>query len=161
MRGNIKKLQDRLLAAPAESETLQSLVKSEMASSKKHTASGGLLWLTRGLKFTGLAMRNNLDNNKTYDMTAASGAAQGNQEELSSSFTSAYNDTLSKHHSFVVRPVFSLAMKACPYRNDFLGKLGNDREKVMTQLEEWVSALEKVVAIVEPWIEGLQKSIKG
>jgi len=46
MDGNIKKIRDRQLAAPLQSETLQDLVKNELAT-KKHTASEGLLWLTR------------------------------------------------------------------------------------------------------------------
>ena len=39
-------MRDRQLAAPGESETLQSLVINELKT-KKHTASEGLLWLVR------------------------------------------------------------------------------------------------------------------
>lgn len=46
MSGNIKKVRDRQLAAPAESGTLQDLVRNELKT-KKHTATEGLLWLTR------------------------------------------------------------------------------------------------------------------
>lgn len=42
----LQKLRDRQLAAPAESETIQDLVKNEIAS-KKHTATEGLVWLIR------------------------------------------------------------------------------------------------------------------
>lgn len=42
----LQKIRDRLLAAPAESLDLQSLVRAEIAS-KKHVAAEGLLWLTR------------------------------------------------------------------------------------------------------------------
>jgi len=41
-----KKIRDRQLAAPAESESLQSLVVNELKT-KKHTATEGLLWLVR------------------------------------------------------------------------------------------------------------------
>lgn len=41
-----KKVRDRQLAAPANSETLQSLVINELKT-KKHTAAEGLLWLVR------------------------------------------------------------------------------------------------------------------
>lgn len=41
-----KKVRDRQLAAPADSETLQSLVVNELKT-KKHTAAEGLLWLVR------------------------------------------------------------------------------------------------------------------
>jgi hypothetical protein len=41
-----QKIRDRQLAAPAESETLQDLVRNELKA-KKHTATEGLLWLWR------------------------------------------------------------------------------------------------------------------
>lgn len=44
--GTTQKIRDRQLAAPGESENLQSLVVNELKS-KKHTATEGLLWLNR------------------------------------------------------------------------------------------------------------------
>lgn len=41
-----KKIRERQLAAPAESENLQALVINELKT-KKHTATEGLLWLVR------------------------------------------------------------------------------------------------------------------
>lgn len=46
MAGNIKKVRERQLAAPLESENLQDLCRNELKT-KKHTATEGLLWLTR------------------------------------------------------------------------------------------------------------------
>lgn len=46
MGGNIKKIRDRQLESPVDSETLQDLVRNELKT-KKHTATEGLLWLTR------------------------------------------------------------------------------------------------------------------
>lgn len=46
MGGNIKKVRDRQLAAPAQSASLQELVRNELKE-KKHTATEGLLWLVR------------------------------------------------------------------------------------------------------------------
>jgi hypothetical protein len=42
----VQKIRERQLAAPALSETLQDLVRNELKE-KKHTATEGLLWLTR------------------------------------------------------------------------------------------------------------------
>jgi hypothetical protein len=42
----VQKIRDRQLAAPAQSETLQELCLNELKE-KKHTATEGLLWLTR------------------------------------------------------------------------------------------------------------------
>ncbi|KAI9805085.1 MAG: hypothetical protein M1825_000919 [Sarcosagium campestre] len=131
--GNIKKIRDRQLASPGDSGTLQSLVRSELAT-KKHVATEGLLWLTRALDFTAQAIRHNVTNTK---------------DELSTSFRAAYATTLKPHHSFVVKPLFSAAMSATPYRKDFFEKLGRDQQKVHEQLEAWLAALERILVILK------------
>ncbi|RAK85031.1 HET-C protein [Aspergillus costaricaensis CBS 115574] len=133
LTNNIKKVRERQLAAPAESETLQALVINELKT-KKHVASEGLLWLVRGLDFTAQALRHNLNNGST---------------ELSDSFREAYGNTLKPHHSFVIKPIFSAAMSATPYRKDFYAKLGEDQAKVNESLNAEVVALEKNVAILK------------
>ncbi|KAI5801629.1 glycolipid transfer protein domain-containing protein [Peziza echinospora] len=137
MTGNIKKIRDRQLEAPLKSQTLQDLVANEKAEKKK-TATDGLLWLNRGLGFTALALRTNISSPT---------------EELSTSFTTAYDNTLKKHHGFMVRPIFGLAMKACPYRATFYEKLGSDPAKVKLQLEEWLAALENINAVLTKELE--------
>ncbi|KAF2261315.1 glycolipid transfer protein-like protein HET-C2 [Lojkania enalia] len=133
MLGNIKKIRDRQLAAPTLSETLQDLVINELKE-KIHTATEGLLWLVRGLDFTAQALRQNLSN-----------ASQ----ELSDSFRAAYGNTLKPHHSFVIKPIFSAAMSATPYRKDFYKKLGGDAKVVEERLGEWLKALEERVEILK------------
>lgn len=132
LSGNITKIRTRLLSNPGESATLQDLVVSERAAGKK-TASEGLLWLTRGLQFTAQALRETVDN---PDL------------EMTKTFANAYNKTLIKYHGMLVRPIFKLAMKACPYRKDFFAKLGADQAKVDQQLKKWLESLEKIVAIL-------------
>ncbi|KAK6525631.1 hypothetical protein TWF281_010685 [Arthrobotrys megalospora] len=135
MNGNIKKINDRLVAAPGQSATLQSLVHEESKEKgKKASATEGLLWLLRGLEFTSKALRHNADNPN---------------EELATSFQESYNGTLKQHHNFVVKGVFSLALKATPYRKDFYEKLGSDKAKVDTQAAEWLKALENITAILQ------------
>ena len=146
MNGNIKKLRDRAKAHPDNSSTLQSLCKAELAS-KSHTATEGLLWLVRGLDFTAQALR--------YDLTQNAGiAAQETKPkaELAESFRSAYKGTLAPHHGFMVKPIFSAAMSATPYRKDFYNKLVGSQvppEQGMAAVEKWVSALEERVAILK------------
>ncbi|KAI8589361.1 glycolipid transfer protein domain-containing protein [Geranomyces variabilis] len=127
--GNIAKIRTRYTENPAKNATLQELVITERAEGKK-TATEGLLWLKRGLEFTSKGLRRNLDDKN---------------EELNVSFNKAYEATLSKHHSFMVRPVFALAMKACPYRKDFYARLGSDETKVYADMEKWLSSLERIV----------------
>jgi hypothetical protein len=137
MLGNVKKLRDRQLAAPAESENVQDLCRNELKT-KKHTATEGLLWLVRGLEFTCLALSANVAKPT---------------EELADSFRNAYGSTLKPHHSFLIKPVFSAAMSACPYRADFYTKLGSDQEKVAADLRVYLAALEKIVGILKGFLE--------
>ncbi|TPX72355.1 hypothetical protein SpCBS45565_g00439 [Spizellomyces sp. 'palustris'] len=139
LQGNITKIRARYSENPEKNKTLQELVITERAEGKK-TATEGLLWLKRGLEFTAKGLRRNLDDKK---------------EELNTSFSKAYEATLSKFHSFMVRPVFTLAMKACPYRKDFYAKLGSDEAKLYAEMEKWLAALEKIVAILNAfYIQG-------
>ncbi|KAI9839102.1 MAG: hypothetical protein M1837_002241 [Sclerophora amabilis] len=135
--GNIKKVRDRQLAAPAESENLQALVINEIKT-KKHVAAEGLLWLVRGLDFTAQALRHNIGSST---------------DELSVSFRTAYGSTLKPHHSFMIKPIFSAAMSATPYRVDFYAKLGADQGKVESELRQWLGALETQVSILKGFQE--------
>lgn len=137
LSGNIKKLRERQLAAPAESGTIQDLVKNEIAS-KKHTAAEGLVWLIRGLEFTCIALSSNVAKES---------------EELADSFRGAYGTTLKPHHNFLVKPIFSAAMSACPYRKDFYAKLGQDPAKVTSELGIYLKGLDKVVGILKGFVD--------
>ncbi|RDA87405.1 hypothetical protein CP532_7025 [Ophiocordyceps camponoti-leonardi (nom. inval.)] len=137
MMGNIKKVRDRQLAAPAESENVQDLCRNELKE-KKHTATEGLLWLVRGLEFTCIALSKNLAQTS---------------EELADSFRGAYGQTLKPHHSFIVKPIFSAAMSACPYRKDFYAKLGSDQDKVKEDLRVYLMSLEKIVGILKGFLD--------
>lgn len=132
MTGNISKIRAKLLENPVANGTLQDLVLGE-STGKTKNATQGLLWLSRGLEFTSQAMR------ETVNTPSA---------ELTKTFTDAYSKTLSQYHGMLIRPVFKLAMKSCPYRKDFFAKLGADQEKVTQQLEVWLKALENIVKII-------------
>lgn len=73
-------------------------------------------------------------------------------DELSTSFRNAYGNTLKPHHSFVIKPVFSAAMSAVPYRKDFYAKLGDDQEQVQREMKAWLDALERLVAILKEFL---------
>ncbi|KAE8359281.1 glycolipid transfer protein domain-containing protein [Aspergillus caelatus] len=143
--GNVKKLKDRQLAAPAESETIQSLSVNELKT-KKHTASEGLLWLVRGLDFTTQSLRRHVDNTS---------------EKLADSFRGAYKETLSKHHGWATKPVFNLAMGAAPDNKTFYKSLASStadisaetEAKIQEQLTREVKALENIVSILQKFQE--------
>lgn len=145
MMGNVTKVRTQQHAAHAGSATLQQLVKTELAS-KSHKATEGLVWLVRGLDFTAQALRTDLTNNPSASAT---------NKELADAFRSSYKNTLAPHHSFLIKPIFSAAMSATPYRKDFLARLGGegtDPEVTRQAVEKWVAALEKRIAILKTFL---------
>ncbi|RDX54960.1 het-c2 protein [Polyporus arcularius HHB13444] len=145
LKGNIAKVRARYDADPAQSSTLELLVVNEKGE-KKRTATEGLLWLIRGLSFTCKALL----------------AAQANPtEELSTAFTKSYEATLKKFHNFVVKGIFSVAMRACPYRADLYSKLAADpaggppvpADKLNEELNKWLAALDLIVKRMEKFYE--------
>ncbi|KAJ6014740.1 hypothetical protein N7540_009331 [Penicillium herquei] len=146
---NITKVKTRMLAAPAESQSLQDLVLNELKSGS-HTATEGLLWLGRSLDFTVQSLRHNLDNPSA---------------EMSASFVAGYNATLSNFHPWLFRKATLAAMGFCPARVTFYRQLADETynesqgtgpaldEKVKTEvipdLEKEVAAMERVVKILK------------
>ena len=112
---NGQKIRTRYNAAPEQSKTLESLIEfeaKEAGGDKKKRkarcsapptliaqAAEALLWLTRGLSFTAQALRRHVDNPT---------------EELNVSFTKGYENTLSKYHGFMVRPIFTVSEPFLP-----------------------------------------------
>lgn len=137
MMGNITKLRNRQLAFPDQSQSIQDLVRNEIKAGE-NTASVALTWLIRALDFTCIALNKNI---------------QLPSEELSVSFTDAYAVTLKPHHNWLVKPIFSAAMSAVPYRKAFYAKLGSDPEKVYQELSVYLAALDKIVAIIKGFLD--------
>jgi hypothetical protein len=52
-----------------------------------------------------------------------------------------------------VKPIFSAAMGACPYRKDFYSKLGDNHEKVQEELRVYLQGLEKIVGILKGFLD--------
>lgn len=89
-----QKVRAYLAANPDSASTLEKLLahdKTSHPNPKDRHTTGGLMWLLRGLKFTSMGLRINLDNPT---------------EELSTSFTKGYEGSLKKWHGFAVRPIF-------------------------------------------------------
>ncbi|OMJ11634.1 Pleckstrin homology domain-containing family A member 8 [Smittium culicis] len=131
--GNITKVTKKYESDKVRYDTLQKIVLSE-AQTKDRTATQGLLWLKRGLDFAATAIIKNLE-------------AAG--EELSVSFSKAYDETLKQFHSFLIRPVFSLAMRACPKSTDFYNKIGGDSQTTKDELLVWAKALKNLISILD------------
>lgn len=52
----------------------------------------------------------------------------------------------------MIKPIFSAAMSATPYRKDFYAKLGSDQQKVEKELEAWLQGLEKCVGVLNGFL---------
>ncbi|KAL4064780.1 glycolipid transfer protein domain-containing protein [Scleroderma yunnanense] len=137
LEGNITKVRTRYNTHSAQSATLELLLINER-SEKKRPATEGLMWLLRGLAFTYKALH----------------VAQADAKvELSNAFTLGYEATLKQYHNFVVKGIFALAMKACPYRKAFYEKLAADPsgrsavspEKLDVELNQWLAGLERIL----------------
>ncbi|KAJ2698932.1 hypothetical protein H4R19_005563 [Coemansia spiralis] len=126
---NIGKVRAKYETDPKAFDTLEKIVRAE-ANSSNRKATQGLLWLKRGLELTALGLKRNLDNS---------------EEELSASFTEAYNKTLKQFHGFIVKNMFSVAMLACPDRKTFYLKIGGGKDNAKEQLDEWVQALQELL----------------
>jgi hypothetical protein len=146
MLGNITKVRARYLQYPLQSKTLQDLVQSEHAE-KQHKATEGLLWLVRGLDFTAQALRQDLIRN-----SGMMASEEKPNQELADSFKASYKQTLAPYHSFLIKPVFNMAMSATPYRKDMYAKIdgeGVDPGTAQKQMDEWVAALEERIRILK------------
>ena len=48
-----------------------------------------------------------------------------------------------------MKPIFSAAMSATPYRKDFYAKLGEDEKLNQNALDKWLTALEQQVSVLK------------
>lgn len=143
LRNNIAGLRARYEAVQDASSTLEKLVLQDVAEAapgERPYATACLTRLVRGLLFTCKALQNMQE-----DRVA----------ELHVCFRRSYDDVLKHHHSFVVRSVITLAIRAVPHREDFYNRLteGTDHAKFDTELTKWLEGLEGIVARVKTFLE--------
>ncbi|KAI9259138.1 glycolipid transfer protein domain-containing protein [Helicostylum pulchrum] len=129
MRNNVKKIRTWFVDDTEANDTLENLMANE-SHLKKRRATEAVVWLKRGLDFTAQSLWHSLDHPN---------------DELSVSFIKAYNATLRPFHSFIVRPIFNLAMNACPWRQDFYANIGIEDEKSTQLMREWLEGLFKII----------------
>ena len=53
----------------------------------------------------------------------------------------------------MVKPIFSAAMSATPYRKDFNTKMGESETKINSDMGAWLEALERQVGILKTFQE--------
>ncbi|CEP11008.1 hypothetical protein [Parasitella parasitica] len=130
MSNNVSKIRARFLENPIEYNTLENLMAKE-AHLKRRLATEAVLWLKRGLDFTAQSLEHSIKNP---------------DEELTVSFSLAYDKTLKPYHNFLVRPIFNLAMNACPWRKDFYESIGVQTDESIQLMRSWLEALLRLIA---------------
>ncbi|GAA5979151.1 hypothetical protein JCM11641_008442 [Rhodosporidiobolus odoratus] len=126
-----------LSAYPASSETLEQLLLSERKE-RRRPASDSLIWLIRLLNYGATSLRRSLDNP---------------EEELSESLTRVWDEGISKHVNWLVRPLFKVIVRASPSRSAVFSRLaqGASLEQAEKGMGEWLEDVEKIVRGLEAW----------
>lgn len=143
--GNISKIRIKYQTDEAKFSTLQSIVmfeKQNNTTNVSNSATDAIMWLKRGLTFVKEFLKN-------------VGAGEKN---LTKALQDAYMASLAKHHGWVVRGVFHLALKAAPYYSDFVDALtgttgsADDAElidQLLISIKSYTSSLENILIILD------------
>jgi len=140
--GNIAKIRTKYDTDTHKFTSLQAIIlheKSTNTTSVANSATDAIMWLKRGLTFVKEFLKN---------------VAQGEQD-LTKALQDAYTSSLARHHGWVVRGVFHLAVKAAPYYNDFIEALtdGDDNSEdtsvLMSSMTNYTNALEHILDILD------------
>ncbi|KAJ7027094.1 glycolipid transfer protein domain-containing protein [Mycena alexandri] len=138
IKSNIAGVRERYVATREESTTLEDLVRHEKSLGIKH-GTQCLVRLIRGLAFTCLALQTTQS-----EPTCA----------LHVCFRRAYDVVLRHHHTFVVRSVVTLAIRAVPRRDHFYAQIsqGGDTEKFEQELKRWLTGLGAIIQRMKPFL---------
>merc|ERR1719383_152319 len=144
--GNISKIRTKYETDREKFPNLQAIIlheKSTNTTSVQNSATDAIMWLKRGLTFVKEFLKN---------------VTQG-EEDLTRALQNAYTSSLARHHGWVVRGVFHLAVKAAPYYNDFIDALtdGSNEPGVKGQLMEamtnYTNSLERILDILDEFYQ--------
>lgn len=146
--GRVREWQDKA-PSPEISDTVQSLIKAELASGSHHAAEG-LIWLVRTLDFIVHAFGADLTENKGVVTSEPKPP-----REVADLFRASYQLTLSQYHNVLIRQIFKAAMSATPRRRELYRRMtgeGVDPEVTRERLERYVAGLEKIVEILKTFL---------
>eukprot|EP00794_Sanderia_malayensis_P017395 gene17395-19137_t len=142
IHGNITKIQTKYSTDEKAFVFLQNIIFQELKSNTctaKNSTTDALLWLKRALEFIHIFLAE---------------ICRGEQD-LAVAATNAYGRSLRKYHGWVVRGVFSLAVKAVPYRKDFIKCLSIKNSdiiateaEIVEEMKNCIGALGRILNII-------------
>jgi len=149
MGGNVAHIRRNMAAFPP-GVTLQAMVQKDIAdgvTGKDGTTAMSLLWLKRALQFLERLLAHLL---------------QGPNVEVADAGRGAYDETLTHHHNFAIRQVFKVAMRAAPYRADFMMKAAGGEAEAAQHFALVLPDLAKVTKAIDGYLigVGLEKPTK-
>ncbi|CAF0867224.1 unnamed protein product [Brachionus calyciflorus] len=146
--GNINKIKQKYLVDPVKYKTLQAIIQHEIndkTTHAKNSATDALMWLRRAVWF----LREFLSNfSKSMDSV------------MSECVHISYQKTLKQYHNFVVKSIFSLAMRALPSKDEFYKRLVADHSvylnnksqfehQVMEEMKVTVKGIDRVIDLIK------------
>ncbi|XP_031571599.1 glycolipid transfer protein-like [Actinia tenebrosa] len=141
INGNIKKLRAIYEKSPQKFRVLQSIVDNEIqakTTTAKNSGTDALLWLKRAMQFVLAFLKQVLTG----------------EQDLVKCANTAYEKTLKQYHNFIVKGIFSLAVKSVPYRKDFIKLLsrGNaDELSLLEEMQNFVDELDSNIHVIQEY----------
>ena len=147
--------------------TLQEICDKEVASTDmKKLLKGGsavvaLLWLQRAMKFitvrspasiTYVAACNELTWSCRHQVLLEQ-LDKNRSEKMSACVMAGYEASLKKYHGFAVKQVFNVAVKAAPYRENFMAQLAPTEDEAFAQIKEILASANAVLAVNDAYLK--------
>ncbi|KAK0443498.1 glycolipid transfer protein domain-containing protein [Armillaria borealis] len=132
IRSNIKDVRSQYESIDPAPLTVERMLPGACAPS--------LTRLVRGLAFTCLALQNMQENPS---------------RELHVCFKSSYDTVLKHHHSFIIRSVVYVALRAVPHRQDFYSRIaqGAPHDKLDEEMRRWLAGLDGIVQRLKEFLK--------
>lgn len=115
--------------------TLQAIVQHEIddqLTEVRNSATDALMWLRRTLWFMSEYL-------SEYHAVYVRNSGRIDYHAPSECLNKAYNSTMRQYHSWAVRGIFSLALKAIPSNDDFMLSLVDKKEDYLAAKDEFTT----------------------
>lgn len=145
--GNINKLKQKYSADQKRYHTLQSIVQSEIdekTTTVKNSATDALLWLKRALWFL---------KEFLYEFS------KSEKPDLTECVYLSYQKSLRQYHNWVVRSIFSLAVRSLPTTDLFLQGLAIDPEVFLSNKKDFERYVKEEMRLILLSIENILRII--